>query len=535
MPEQIQKILDRIVEWWKKFNTKQRALLISITAVVVLALVILGVVISQPEYTTLITCEGEKEAANVKELLDSDSSIQYRIKDVYTFDVAKEDEATATFLLGENDIYSSVWDITNVTSGGFSHTEADKTKLYQKYLEEKMSYDLENLDYVDSASVELTLPKDDGTILARDEEAHVAVTLEFNKSIDAEQAAGIARFCATAVGNESTEFVTIIDKETCNVIYCGTDSNSVMGMMSSQYSDTQRRSSLISDSLVQALKETKIFSEVQPVINLVVDYDQTESTSHEFSYPDGMSSGVLDSSSEYESESYGGSGNVPGTDANGDDTTYTTPDDDYSYNTISDVDREYSNNEYITQIISQGGKIKYDESSISVVANRYVIYDEVKMREAGLLDEMTFEEFEEQNNEPVKVEVDPEYITLIAKATGFPESNISFMCFEQPQFVYEDTTTRSWTDIFQIALVVLIFALLGYVVFRSTRTQKQVEEEPELSVESLLESTSELSEQLEDIGYSEKSEIRILIEKFVDENPDAVALLLRNWLNEDWE
>lgn len=24
------------------------------------------------------------------------------------------------------------------------------------------------------------------------------------------------------------------------------------------------------------------------------------------------------------------------------------------------------------------------------------------------------------------------------------------------------------------------------------------------------------------------------IEKFVDENPEAVALLLRNWLNEDW-
>jgi len=26
-----------------------------------------------------------------------------------------------------------------------------------------------------------------------------------------------------------------------------------------------------------------------------------------------------------------------------------------------------------------------------------------------------------------------------------------------------------------------------------------------------------------------------MIEKFVDENPDAVASLLRNWLNEEWE
>ena len=41
MPEQLQKILDRVVEWWKKFSNKQRMLLISLTAVVILALVIL--------------------------------------------------------------------------------------------------------------------------------------------------------------------------------------------------------------------------------------------------------------------------------------------------------------------------------------------------------------------------------------------------------------------------------------------------------------------------------------------------------------
>ena len=90
------------------------------------------------------------------------------------------------------------------------------------------------------------------------------------------------------------------------------------------------------------------------------------------------------------------------------------------------------------------------------------------------------------------------------------------------------------TDILQIALAVLIFALLGFVVFRSTRKQNEEEEEPELSVDALLQSTADASEDMEDIGYSEKSETRLLIEKFVDENPDAAALLLRNWLNEVW-
>ena len=91
------------------------------------------------------------------------------------------------------------------------------------------------------------------------------------------------------------------------------------------------------------------------------------------------------------------------------------------------------------------------------------------------------------------------------------------------------------TDILQILLAVLIFALLGYVVFRSTRKQKVEEPEPELSVDALLAATSDNDdENLEDIGYSEKSETRKLIEKFVDENPEAVANLLRNWLNQEW-
>ncbi len=71
----------------------------------------------------------------------------------------------------------------------------------------------------------------------------------------------------------------------------------------------------------------------------------------------------------------------------------------------------------------------------------------------------------------------------------------------------------------------------------STRKDKAAELEPELSVETLLQTTKENNEEdsLEDIGFKDKSEARVLIEKFVDEKPEAVASLLRNWLNEDWE
>ena len=58
--------------------------------------------------------------------------------------------------------------------------------------------------------------------------------------------------------------------------------------------------------------------------------------------------------------------------------------------------------------------------------------------------------------------------------------------------------------------------------------------ETELSVESLLATTKE-NQQLEEIEFNDKSSAREQIEKFVDENPEAVANLLRNWLNEEWE
>jgi flagellar M-ring protein FliF len=43
------------------------------------------------------------------------------------------------------------------------------------------------------------------------------------------------------------------------------------------------------------------------------------------------------------------------------------------------------------------------------------------------------------------------------------------------------------------------------------------------------------AEILPDINIQEQSELKKQIEKFVQDNPDSVAQLLRNWLAEDWE
>ncbi|MBO6283253.1 MAG: flagellar biosynthesis protein, partial [Pseudobutyrivibrio sp.] len=72
MPEQIQAIINRILEWWRKFTKRQQVLIVSITAVVLVSFIILALVITRPNYVELIKCEDGAQAAQVKELLDSE-------------------------------------------------------------------------------------------------------------------------------------------------------------------------------------------------------------------------------------------------------------------------------------------------------------------------------------------------------------------------------------------------------------------------------------------------------------------------------
>ena len=121
---------------------------------------------------------------------------------------------------------------------------------------------------------------------------------------------------------------------------------------------------------------------------------------------------------------------------------------------------------------------------------------------------------------------------MVSKATGIGEANISIIAYEEPMFVDASGSAIKATDIVQIVLIVLILGLLAFVILRSMRAEKSEPEAEELSVENLLQSTPDSD--LEDIELESKSQERMMIEKFVEENPEAVANLLRNWLNEDW-
>ncbi len=533
MPEQFQKIGNQILEWWKKFSTKQKMLLLSVTAVILLALGILAFMVGRPAMVVLSECASTAEAGEVKALLDNENIPYEMSQDGLIFYVDEKDKATAAILLGSNGIPSQGFGIENVFEGGFSSTESDKNKRYKLFLEERFAEQLESLSNVENASVTIDPPADDGTVIARNQETYAAVVLTLTEEMSDEQAAGIAKYIATQVGNSTTDNIVILDSSS-NLIFSGGDSDSSIGSAGTQFSLKAKVENQVRSKVKDVLVGSGLYdhAEVSPEID--IDFDQSSEATHEYYAPEGQANGMIGNRQEYESESEGGLAAAPGTDANGDDTTYVIDDNNYTHSTVTDTNTNYQNNEKITERQSGGGSINYESSYLSAAVKNYVLYSEDALKASGALDNMTFEEYIAANSAPVRTEVDQEYYQMIANATGIPLENISIIATDEPVFRHSETG-RTWSDYLQIILAVLIFLLLGYVVFRSTRKEKTVEPEPELSVESLLESTKESQDELADIGYAEKSETRMLIEKFVEENPEAAASLLRNWLNEEWD
>ncbi len=538
MPERVQNILNRITEWWKKFSTKQKTLLLSLTAVVILALVILAVVMNRPSMVTLITCENTKQASEVKELLESENIDAEISSDGLTFSIDKKDESNASILLGSNGIPTEGYGIDNVFDGSFSTTESDKNKKYQLYLEKKFEDQLKVISNVANAWVSLSIPEEDGTIISMGQETYASVVLELSGELEEEQTAGIAKFIATEVGNDSTDHILILDSNS-NVLFSGGDSSTSIGSANSQLSLKSKAEKMVKSEVKGIVLGTDVYDNVEVGLNLAMDFSTEDYTNQRYYVDEGRDQGYLDSRNTFESEAEGGPAGLPGTDSNDqDNNTYVMQDSEITSSSTSESKEQYLTSQEITRRKNDGGTVDFENSSISVVATSYVVYDENALKADGTLSDITFDEFVAQNSSRVKTTVDDEFYDMVANATGIARENITIVAYDVPFFKYASSGGRDVADYLQIVLAVLIFALLGFVVFRSTRKQQEEEMEPELSVETLLETTKvqEGSEDsLQDIGFTEKSETRILIENFVDGNPEAAASLLRNWLNEEWD
>lgn len=533
MPDIVKKYLDKIKEFWNKYNKKQKTIFISSVLVAVIAIAILGFVLAQPQTVVVRYCSTASEATEVRQLLTS-NDIPCTVGSNFEIIIDKKDEIEAQLVLGSNNIASTGYSYADVLTGSFSQTQDDKEKLYVETLEKKFAAQLAKIDGIKSAQVTIRF-EDNSSIFEENKDAHITATLVTSKTLSESTTEAIGLMLANNVGSNNTNNVVVIDDKG-QLLFSGIADAS--GNSSGLKTSTKFQREMMTNMEARVKKlalAMQNYSDAEVMANLVFDSDKVTEITQKYNIPDGSEEGLRSTSYEVNSTNGTGSGGTAGTESNDDDTGYdiengTTTNGEYNLTQI-----DWLQNSTYTTKEKAAEAIVYSDSSLSIILTKYNVVSEDDLRTQGLLGDMTYDEYKLANSSPTPITVEEDLAQLIAFGTGIDVNNIAISA--NMKYVFLDTPKSSTPTSFiiQIVLAVLIVGLLLFVVFRSARPVTVEETEPELSVEDMLASTREKQAPLEEIDLQDKSEARKAIEKFVQENPEAVAMLLRNWLNDGWD
>lgn len=531
MAERLKQIPKQLLDFWNKYTAKQKTILISVVSVIIIAFAVLIYITGRVEYEELTITENTKEASQVVDLLESEG-IKYKLgSDRLTVSVDIKRYSDAVLLLASNDMPSTGITMDELLNNSLSTTNSDRNLKLNLYIQNQLRKYIKTMDGVLEAEVYYIPVDDTNSILTTQKETSASVLLTVNDDFEKDTAETIAEVVASVIGNSSTENIRVADQNG-NLLFGG-----VQDLYSANATSKEEYREMLRNTFINNLYMGLIKSGYDDVVimpNLTLDFKEVSELYTEYLPAEGQDQGVYSHSYTYNSENAGSSGGgIPGTSSN-DETDYMIEDSSSSSGSVEIEEYDYLPNERVTNIKYEVGAIIPEQSSVSILARIIKTRTEEELEEEGLLEDVTFDEYVRANSDGIKREVDPEIISMVSLATGIAEENIQIIAIEQPVFVPKVVEIRELTDYLQIVLAVLIVALLLFVVFKGIGPVEVTELEPELSVEQLLATTKE-KQGIEDIDFNEVSEVRKMIEKFVDEKPDAVAQLLRNWLNEDWD
>ena len=506
MREWFSQLPSKIVEFWKKYTKRQKALFFSVLAAVLVAVIALVAILNRTSYVVLSTFEDTATAAQAANLLE-DNSITYKVSDdALKIEVDENQVSQARLLLGENGIGTNNGqsDYDSLFNNSFNTTDSEKKLKAKLYKQSEMERDIASMQGVTKASVTINLP---------------------------ESTNAIVEYAKTCVGNSDTKAITIVDNKG-ELLFSGqnsTTSASPVIMVQQQVEE------YYNSKLWNLMVNSGVYDEVSVSANLDVNISQQEIEDIKYYSNDEDDTGPKSSHYYYLAENTDGTGGVVGTDANGEEITdYNLLDNANAGSTLSVLREDYETSSTTTRTVTPVGDVNMQNSSMALYLTRYENYYEDQMKEQGLLDGTTFAEYQAANSTPTENINPQEMVDMLASATGMKAANIYVVERIVPVFYPAETKSVPVQSILSIVLAVIIGGLLLFVVFRSMKPHEVVETEPELSVEALLATTKE-NQTLDDIEFSDKSASKQQIEKFVDENPEAVVALLRNWLNDDWE
>lgn len=542
MREKVKEIPEKFKVFWDKYTSKQKTIVIAIICVVLIAIGVVAWLASRPTWSKFQVFDSVDDANTMTKALDDQSITWKASSDGKTIYVHQDDMTNALYAMSDNGLTDKgyTWDVAFDNS--MSTTESEKDQKRVLALQSEIRQSLIQYKFIDDANVFINVPETTYTVLSSDDaetaKTSITASIELNDKnkdlLDDKTAETLAYWLANTV---STDVKNVIINDTDGkCIYNGNTSDGLGGVLtggSTEYCNKLRNT--IADNVTTLLIRCGYDDAQVGTDGIQFDMNKIETLTKEYSVDDGREYGYPTNLYTYSSKGASGNGGTPGTDSNDSDTDYVNNSSSGTSNTV-DVQKltDLLTNEKVQNIKQETPAIKLADSSLGIVVRKYTVYKEDDLKADGTLDKTTWDQFISQNNKISTTTVSTDEINLISAATGVSANKITVLAYNVPQFVSSTKSSNGISNYLMIILTVLIIALLIFVILRGASPLAAEDEEPELSVEQLLATTKE-NQSLDDIEFSDKSETRKMIEKFVDENPEAVAQLLRNWLNDEWE
>ncbi|WIF94632.1 flagellar basal-body MS-ring/collar protein FliF [Caminicella sporogenes] len=516
MGESLEKIRNQLNEFFQSLNKRQK-ILIGLGSLFLVSFLSLAIFyFAKPDYKVIYSGLNLEEAGQITAKLDEMNIPWKDANGGTTILVPKESVNKARMNLAVEGFPNKEFTWSDAfNSNSLTMTSEERRMKYLKAQMSELAQTIETLEGVVDAKVNLSVPDNSDFLTEKYKfsKASVVVTLKRGYKLTEQQVNGIVMIVANAVEGLKPENVSVHDS-TGRILNSKPEDSEVYTVNNSMDIQQQVRTNL-QNSIKNLLAKIYGFKNVDVMVNVKLNFDKEVTQYVEFNPPlEGETNGLIRSISKLKEQvADTAEGGPPGTDSNSQEITeYKEFESKGSKYEKENTNINYELNEIRKNIVKAPGQI--EDISVAVIINR-------KSLPNG---ELT-EEHKQQLIKLVSAAAGLETKVVEVMASDFNDSD------NQNSIVSSEDNGNILSKLPMWSIGIISLLLIIGVVFTVIRIRKRKNEVQEILEPPVTGESDEIEEI--DLDFNDKASYKYQIEKFLDKKPEAVAQLLRNWLNED--
>lgn len=520
MREQLKHFINSIVSFWKKQSKKNKTIIFSLLAGIIIVSFVVVLLLNAQQYTVLYPSMDHNEALEVMAELD-EREVDYKEEDGTIMVPSDEENSLRMDLANEGYPKSSPNYDFLLENMDLMTTEKEKELLEKYQLNQRMEDIIKTIDGIKEANVTINIPDDSGYVLSDDDSnvttAGVSVTMNSSEELTGKQVSGIKHLLAKSVPNLTEDNISVLDTTTGTEML--SDDMEEMDVSEFKLIIEKQFETEVEANIVKILKPLFGVDNIQVAVKSIMDVDKKIEEIITYT-PTENNTGVISEETHSQSaeRNDGTTGGTVGTDSNT-ETTTTYPGVTVDGNTIYIED-----NSSYTYLVSQvKEQIEHDSSELTDLTISVAL-----------------------NTEALNTTEKDEIIRLIANAAAVPTEKVVLYAglFQTVDTEEDDDDSSSVTTVDKkrvliliIAAVAVIGALLSLVIIlllKSKGRKKKVVEGQEKIMDEPVDTIEDIDfSDIHNLKETKEQALKKEIQEFCHSNPEIVAQLIKTWLRGD--